>query len=211
MILSPSILSADFMKLGEQLKEIEEAGAQWVHFDVMDGRFVSNISFGIPVLKSIDKTCNMFMDVHLMIQHPAKYIDKFVDSGADMITFHYEASDDIDECIDMIKSRGVKAALAINPDTPAEKIEKYLPKLDMVLCMTVFPGLGGQKYIEDVNEKVRKIREITGPDFKIQVDGGINSETIDMALEAGANVIVAGTAVFNDDITASVKGLMERK
>lgn len=146
-----------------------------------------------------------------MIQHPAKYIDKFVDSGADMITFHYEASDDIDECIDMIKARGVKAALAINPDTPAEKIEKYLPKLDMVLCMTVFPGLGGQKYIADVNEKVRKIRDITGPDFKIQVDGGINSDTIDMALESGANVIVAGTAVFNDNITASVKGLMERK
>lgn len=208
MILSPSILSADFGILAKQIKEAESAGAQWLHIDVMDGHFVPNITFAMPVIKSIRKYTDMFLDVHLMIESPEKYIDAFIDSGADGVTFHIEATDKPEECIDMIRGRRKQVGISIKPDTPVSAIEEYLDKVDMVLVMTVEPGYGGQEYLERVNGKIEYIRERMGKDFKIQVDGGINAENIDKALSVGANVIVAGTAVFNDDIAGSVRSLM---
>lgn len=208
MILSPSILAADFGMLADQIKRAENAGAKWLHIDVMDGHFVPNISFAMPVIKSIRKYTDMFFDVHLMITPPEKYIDDFINAGADGVTFHIEATENPDKCIELIRNRGKKVGISINPNTPVSAIEKYLDKVDMVLVMSVEPGYGGQKYIESVNEKISYIREKKGSDFDIEVDGGINADNIDMVLQAGANIIVAGTAVFNDDIEGSVKGLL---
>ncbi len=208
MILSPSILAADFGHLAEDIKKAESAGAKWLHIDVMDGQFVPNISFAMPVIKSIRKYTDIFFDVHLMITEPERYIDEFINSGADGVTFHVEATKNADKCIEMIRKRGKKVGISLNPNTPVSEIEKYLDKVDMVLVMSVEPGYGGQKYIKSVNEKIKYIREKMGSDFNIEVDGGINAETIDEALDAGANIIVAGTSVFNDDIEGSVKGLL---
>lgn len=208
MILSPSILAADFGMLADQIKRAEKAGAKWLHIDVMDGHFVPNISFAMPVIKSIRKYTDMFFDVHLMITPPEKYIDDFINAGADGVTFHIEATENPDKCIELIRNRGKKVGISINPNTPVSAIEKYLDKVDMVLVMSVEPGYGGQKYIESVNEKISYVREKMGADFDIEVDGGINANNIDMVLNAGANIIVAGTAVFNDDIEGSVKELL---
>ncbi len=211
-ILAPSILAADFTILGEQINETAAAGAQYLHFDVMDGIFVPSISFGMPVLKSIRKASGQVYDVHLMIEEPIRYVEEFAKAGADIITFHIEAASDVREVIDKIHSLGKKAGLAIKPKTPVEAVKPYLEHIDMLLIMTVEPGFGGQKYMDECTDKIREARELVaeaGLSTDIEIDGGITIDNIHIPVEAGANVIVAGSACFNGDVTANVKKLME--
>lgn len=207
LIISPSILAADFSKLGEDVKHAQNGGADWLHIDVMDGHFVPNISFGVPIMQSIKGITNLVFDVHLMIEYPSKYIESFAAAGADIITIHAEIPDDIDKSIDLIHSLGKKAGIAINPNTPVSAIEKYLDKVEMVLVMSVYPGFGGQKYITDVNSKITQLREMLGEDFYIQVDGGIGANNIADVVDSGANVIVAGSSVFKNNIEENIKNL----
>lgn len=211
-VLSPSILAADFSNLGEQIQTTEKNGAKYLHFDVMDGMFVPSISFGMPVLASVKKVTGQVLDVHLMIEEPIRYIQEFKDAGADLVTIHYEACKDVKATIQKIKDLGMKCGLSIKPKTEAKVVEEYLADVDMILVMTVEPGFGGQKLIPETLEKVKQIREMStekGLDMDIQVDGGIYITNVKEALDAGANVIVAGSAVFKGDAAANVKGFME--
>lgn len=199
--IAPSILSADFSKLGAEIEDIKRGGADYVHFDVMDGEFVPNISIGVPVLKSVRKYTDMFLDVHLMIDRPIRYAEVFCKSGADLVMFHVEAdtADKISEAIDIVKACGKKVGLSVKPKTPAEAIYPFIDRLDMVLVMTVEPGFGGQSFMHDQLPKIKQFRneiDSRGIECELEVDGGIDPVTAKLVKEAGANVLVAGSAVF---------------
>ena len=199
--IAPSILSANFAKMGEEVQSLEKNGADVVHCDVMDGVFVNNITFGIKMVEDLRKITTLPLDCHLMIVHPEKYVERFAKAGADIITVHYEAcQDNLKEVLELIKSTGVKCGAVINPDTPVEKIADVIPLCDMVLVMSVFPGFGGQKFIPEALDKLRQVKAIadaSGKEIDIEVDGGVTLENVGLVKEAGANVIVAGSAVFN--------------
>ena len=210
--IAPSILSADFSKMGEEVKNLEESGADVIHCDVMDGVFVNNITFGIKMVEDLRKTTKLPLDCHLMIVHPEKYAERFVKAGADYVTVHAEAcGEGLEDTLKLIKNAGAKCGAVINPDTPVSAIERVLPLCDMALVMSVFPGFGGQKFIAEVLEKVRKIRRIIRENdlnCDVEIDGGINAETVKAAKDAGANVIVAGSSVFKAaDRAAAISAL----
>ncbi len=203
--ISASILGADLLHLADECDRLKANGVDWLHFDVMDGQFVDNISFGLPVLEKLNKYTDIFKDVHLMISDPLKYIGAFVKAGSDMITFHIESSSDPDATVKAVKDAGVKCGISVKPGTPVEEIYRFLDRVDMVLVMTVEPGFGGQGFIPETAEKIRTLRKYitdNGLDVHIQVDGGINSSTVSVVKEAGADVIVSGSYLFNAESMA---------
>ena len=200
--ISPSILAGDFSNLGSEIKRLEQGGADMIHVDVMDGHFVPNLTIGPPVIKSLRKYTNLPFDVHLMISPVHKYIKNFSDAGSDIITIHPEATEDVKDSIDLIKSLGKKVGLSLNPDTPIEIIENYFEEINLVLVMTVYPGFGGQKFISKILEKIKNLKKIKDEKklkFDIEVDGGINFENNNMVINAGANILVSGTTIFKDN------------
>ncbi len=209
IIVSPSILSADFANLERDVKELQKCGADWIHVDVMDGHFVPNLTIGAPVVKAIKPYCNIPLDVHLMIDNPQNYVEDFVKAGADIITFHYEATKDMTEdVINHIKSHDILCGISIKPKTPPQEILKYLLMVDMVLVMTVEPGFGGQSFMTDCAEKIPVIRQNAPENLIIQVDGGINEQTGRFCKESGANSLVAGSYIFNStDMEDAIKSL----
>lgn len=212
--LAPSILSADFNRLGEQIQRVEKAECQWLHIDIMDGMFVPSISFGMPVVKSIRKESSLYFDVHMMVKDPERYVEEFQSCGADMITVHAEACRDLAETVKKIHETGADAGVAVNPDTPLSAVTDVMDQVEMILIMSVYPGLGGQKYIPESTERIRTLRRMLDEKglehVHIQVDGGINRATIDEVLAAGANIIVAGSAVFGSNIEQNVRELQEK-
>lgn len=211
--VSASVLSADMLDFRNEIRKLEKSDIDMLHFDVMDGIFVNNITFGLPVLQQVRKATDMTLDVHLMIADPLKYVKKFADFGADMISFHIESQSDTMETIKAIRECSIRTALAIKPATPAEDVYEYLPYLDMVLVMTVEPGFGGQSFMPETVDKIRKIREKAnslGLETDIEVDGGINDKTASVVLDAGANVLVSGSYLFaSDDMKAAAAVLKE--
>lgn len=206
--VSPSILSADFANLERDIKRIEDGGADWVHVDVMDGHFVPNITIGVPVVASIRKVTKLPLDVHLMIENPEKYVEPFVKAGADILTFHYECGTDIKKTIDLIKSFGIKVGLSIKPKTTPDVVFPYLKDLDSLLVMTVEPGFGGQKFMQDCADKIPVMKEKAPENLIIQVDGGINAETARICTFYGANSLVAGNYIYKSaDIKSAIKSL----
>lgn len=212
-ILAPSILAADFWKLGEQIREVEKAGIQYLHIDVMDGVFVPAISYGMPVIASIRERTPLFFDVHLMIDKPERYVETFAKLGADLLNFHLEATDNAAGVIEQIRRTGKKVGITIKPGTPVSALEPYLELVDLVLVMTVEPGFGGQVWIPECLDKLREVRRIVTErnlNLDIEVDGGINFDNIESAVAAGANIIVSGTTVFKNDIGVNVQRLMQK-
>lgn len=210
IIVSPSILSADFANLERDIKLVENAGADWIHVDVMDGHFVPNLTIGAPVVKSIKKVTKLPLDVHLMIENPEKYVEAFSDAGADILTFHFEAveKNEIPKLIDYIKSFGMKAGISIKPKTNPQEIVEFLPLSDLVLVMTVEPGFGGQSFMQDCAEKIKFIKANAPKELTIQVDGGINAETARICTQLGANSLVAGNYIYkSDDVARAISSL----
>lgn len=212
-ILAPSLLAADFARLGEQMRMIDQAGAHYFHYDVMDGQFVPNISMGLPVLQSIRKVTKKKLDVHLMIQNPERYISDFSDAGADILTVHAETCTHLDQVVRDIKREGILAGVALNPSTPLSVLDYVLPEVDMVLIMTVNPGYGGQKMIPYTLDKIRELRGIIqrrGLSTDIEADGGVKIDNVDQFLNAGANVIVSGSGIFKGDLAGNVEAFLEK-
>ena len=209
VIISPSILSADFANLEFEIKRLKQNGADWIHLDVMDGHFVPNLTIGAPVVKALNRVDDIPLDVHLMISEPEKYIDDFAKAGSDIITFHYEAAQDkIDDILQKIKSYGLKAGLSIKPATPVESIKEYINKFDLILVMTVEPGFGGQKFMEACADKIKEIRAAAQKDIIIEADGGINDKSALYCIKKGADALVAGNYIFSsNDMKKAIESL----